>query len=209
MSSPGGEPASQAAWAFSKAARPPPAKDPSPAQLASMGSHPPKGRPAAGAAVEAVDLLSQIPADAGASPSPAASQAVGPSATPAADAADPAASLAAMWPDGPAGAHAEMMQWAASELTSRRAAALRDKEALRAAQQQLAAAEDRLREVELTAQDCADIRWKRQERLAQLALRAADRHAQMAEYPWPWIGPPLPWLKRRPCTTTCPSSERA
>ena len=59
-----------------------------------------------------------------------------------------------------------MMQWAANELTARRAAALRDTEDLRRARQELAAAKDRLRQLELTAQDCANIRWEQQARIA-------------------------------------------
>ena len=151
VSSPVGEPVGQAAWAFGTAARTPPTKDPSPAQMAAMTAHPPKGHPAAGAAVEPVNLLTQSSMGAGASPSPTASQASGPGAAHAAGAADPASSLAALWPDGPAATHAEMMQWAAAELTSRRAAALQDTESLRQAREALAAAEDRVRQLEQQA----------------------------------------------------------
>ena len=184
VSSPGGEPANPAAWAhvgaYGKAACPP-TKDPSPANLAFTGGHLPRGPPAAGAAVETIDLLSQTPADAGGSPSPAASQAAGPSATPAADADDLAASLAAMWPDGQAGTQAEMMQWAVSELAARRAAALRDWEALRAAQQQIAAADDQLRVAALGAQESGGTRMRQQQRIAELVQREANQRARLAQ----------------------------
>ena len=184
VSSPGGEPANPAAWAhlgaYGKAACPP-TRDPSPANLALMGGHLPRGPPAAGAAVETVDLLFQTRADAGGSPSPASSQAAGPSAPPAADADNLAASLSAMWPDGQASTQAEMMQWAVNELAACRADALRDKEALRAAQQQIAAAEDQLRVAALGAQESGDIRMRQQQRIAELVQQEADRRARVAE----------------------------
>ena len=172
VSSPDGQPTSPASWAQIGAygkSRGPPTKDPSPTNLDFMGGHLPKGPSAAGAAVETVDLLSQTPADAGGSPSPATAQAAGPGAPPAADADALAASLAAMWPDGQ-GTQAEMLQWAVNELATRRADAQRDKEAFHTAKQQMAAAEDQLRVAALGVRESGDIRMAQQRRIAELVI---------------------------------------
>ena len=183
-SSPDGQPTNPASWAQIGAygkSRGPPTKDPSPANLAFMGGHLPKGPPAAGAAVETVDLLSQTHADAGGSPSPNTAQAAGPGAPPATDADALAASLAAMWPDGQ-GKQAEMLQWAVNELATRRADAQRDTEALHTAKQQMAAAHDQLRVAALGTQEGGDIRLAQQRRIAELAQREASRRARLAQF---------------------------
>ena len=182
VSSPDGQPTNPASWAQIGAygmSRGPPTKDPSPANLAFMGGHLPHGPPAAGAAVETVDLLSQTPVDAGGPASPTPADAAGPSDAPAAGADDLSAALAAMWLDGQ-GTQTEMLQWAVRELAARRADAQRDREALEAAKKQMASDHDKLCIAAMCAKEGLDFRMQ-QQRIAELASREAARSARIAQ----------------------------
>ena len=188
VSSPGGQPTNPAAWAQIGAygkSKGPPTKDPSPANLAFMGGHLAQGPPAAGAAVETVDLLFQTPADAAGYPSPTPADAAGPSDTSTAGADELTAALAAMWPDGQ-GTQAEMLQWAGQELAARQADAQRDRVAFRAAEKQTASDHDKLCVAAMGAKEGLDLRMQQERRIAELAAREAARSARIALlFNWP------------------------
>ena len=120
VSSPDGQPTGPAAWArigaYNKA-KGPPTEDPSPANLAFMRGRFPQGPPAAGAAAETIDLLSQTSAGAAESPNPTPADAAGPGDASTAGADELAAALSSMW----LGNHTqtEMLHWAVQELITR------------------------------------------------------------------------------------------
>ena len=182
MSSPDGLPTNPEAWArlgaFGKA-KGPPTKDPSLANLAFMRGHVPHGPPAAGAAAETVDLLSQTPAGAVESPGPTPAGAAGPVDASIAGADELTAALASMWH----GDHTqtEMLQWAVQELVTRRADTQRDWEALRAAEMQHAADLSKLQVVSLGARDGLALRTKMERQMAEWAAREEARSARMAQ----------------------------
>ena len=73
-----------------------------------------------------------------------------------------------------------MLQWAVRELAARRADAQRDREALRAADKQMASDHDKLCIAAMGAKEGLDFRMQQERRIAELAAREAARSARIA-----------------------------